>query len=315
MSSDTIDVSISMSTHVGDDATETDDLSPTEYGIHCRLRRALWRRGGVLDGDRSRLRRLVGAETDEDVAALDNVVSRLWTATTDGKIAHLPTVAEIERMRSLKTKRADAGRAGGQAKAKQPSSKGQANDTAKTCPPTPTPPPSPTPSLTPTPETDMCPAGGPAGPVGAGGDVPVFQLVPTEPTGKPTKPDSLNNVYAVIKHYRERWNHTRAHRDAKTSKARPLIEARLKEGATVEEICQAIDGYHLSPWHQGQNDRGIKYLDLELIVKDETHVLKGIEMAQNPPKPSNGTRPAQDPRVGRAAAEDYTNHPVGEQPL
>jgi hypothetical protein len=68
-------------------------------------------------------------------------------------------------------------------------------------------------------------------------------------------------------------------------------------------LCQAIDGYHLSPFHQGQNDKGLVYLDLELIMRDETHAEKGIEMSENPPKP-NGGRPAHDIRLGRVGAEE-----------
>jgi hypothetical protein len=65
----------------------------------------------------------------------------------------------------------------------------------------------------------------------------------------------------------------------------------------------------------GQNDRGVQYLDLELIMRDETHVQKGIEWAENPPKAITN-KPARDIRVGRAAAEDYDHSgPVGENKL
>ena len=134
-----------------------------------------------------------------------------------------------------------------------------------------------------------------------------MELVPTEPdrpkARKPTRPASVHNVWAVIKHYRERWNHQRRYRRSRDGKAWCLIQARLAEGWTVAELCQAIDGYHLSPFHQGQNDKGLVYLDLELIMRDETHAEKGIEMSENPPKP-NGGRPAHDIRLGRVGAEE-----------
>jgi len=116
---DAVDVSIWMSIHVGDDATETDDLSPAEYGIHCRLRRALWRRGGVLEGDRSRLRRLVGTDSEADVEALDNVLDRLWKATVDDGITHPATMLAIEHARKRRASYQERGRKGGRpAKAK-----------------------------------------------------------------------------------------------------------------------------------------------------------------------------------------------------
>jgi hypothetical protein len=146
-----------------------------------------------------------------------------------------------------------------------------------------------------------------------------LKLVSDEPEAtearKPTRPDSVNNVRAVFKHYREKHNHWRRYRHPKKSKAWPLIQARLVEGFSVEELCKAIDGYHKSPYHMGQNDRGTVYLDLELIMRDETKVQHGIEWAENPPKPGNGTSPARDIRVGHGRAEDCTNHPVGEQPI
>lgn len=148
---DTIDVSISMSTHVGDDATETDDLSLTEYGAHARLRRALWRRGGVLDGEMSRLRRLVGAETDADLAALESVVARIWLRNNDGTIVHEPTLAQIDRARAKKASYIARGKEGGRGHKKADGKLGESSALAegkaggKTPPPPPPPDPSPTP--------------------------------------------------------------------------------------------------------------------------------------------------------------------------
>jgi hypothetical protein len=126
---------------------------------------------------------------------------------------------------------------------------------------------------------------------------------PDAKTRKSTRPDSVNAIHAVFKHYREKWLHWRRYRKPKDGKAWRLIQARLVEGFSVEELCRAIDGYHKSPHHMGQNSSGQVYLDLELIMRDETKVQHGIEWAENPPKPS--TAPARDIRVGRAAAEDY----------
>ena len=59
------------------------------------------------------------------------------------------------------------------------------------------------------------------------------------------------------------------------------IVSTLKTGRTVADCCEAIDGYHRSPFHTGVNDRGQKYLGLDLIFRDADHVTKGIEMASD----------------------------------
>jgi len=51
-----------------------------------------------------------------------------------------------------------------------------------------------------------------------------------------------------------------------------LIEARLKEGFSVEQLCLAIDGCVASAFHQGQNERNQVYDDLTLILRDGTKV-------------------------------------------
>lgn len=53
---------------------------------------------------------------------------------------------------------------------------------------------------------------------------------------------------------------------------RKKIEARLKEGFTVADLCSAIDGQHRSPHHLGQNQDGRQYLSLELAVRDSAKV-------------------------------------------
>jgi hypothetical protein len=55
-------------------------------------------------------------------------------------------------------------------------------------------------------------------------------------------------------------------------KRKKAVIARLKEGYTVEQLKQAVDGCLLSPWHRGQNPSGVTYDDLELICRDATKV-------------------------------------------
>lgn len=101
-------------------------------------------------------------------------------------------------------------------------------------------------------------------------------------TGQPCECSEAVMVRDVFAHYRKL--HPRAFRNPQPDgKEWRLIRARLREGSTVEELCQAIDGYHASPYHQGKNDRGTKYLDLGLIVRDGSHVAKGLEFFAQPP--------------------------------
>ena len=280
------DVSISMSTHIGDDATETDDLTPTEYGIHGRLRRALWKRGGVLDGDRARLRRLVGAETDADVAALDSVVSRLWVATEDGKIVHPPTMAGIDRARAKKASYVARGKEGGRGHRKaggklgESSAKAEGKAGTKTPPPPPPPPPSPAPPPTPTPtpeETEIAPAGGPAGPVG------VLKLVVPE-ARKPPKPDSSYSDSFV--RFWAAWPKKVAKEDA---------------------------------WHVWQTKRCEQHLDAILLalawqVKSGKWTEAGGKYITHPDKYLRGKRWQDDPSGYTSATSQRADGRPGEQP-
>lgn len=88
-------------------------------------------------------------------------------------------------------------------------------------------------------------------------------------------------VRTVFDHYRV--HHPRAFpRPRSESKEWKAILARMREGYALADLCKAIDGYHVSPFHRGENESGTKYLDLALIVRDGTHVAKGIELAAGP---------------------------------
>lgn len=74
-----------------------------------------------------------------------------------------------------------------------------------------------------------------------------------------------------------------------SSERRKKVEARLKDGFTVEQLCKAIDGCAGSSWHMGQNDRGKRFDDLELICRDVRRVEDFIATAAFPPNPANPT--------------------------
>lgn len=56
------------------------------------------------------------------------------------------------------------------------------------------------------------------------------------------------------------------------------IRDRLKDGYTVAQLCRAIDGIHSSPFHLGENERGKKYISLELCLRDAKHVEQFLEV-------------------------------------
>lgn len=103
----------------------------------------------------------------------------------------------------------------------------------------------------------------------------------------------------VFDFWRVTLGHDRAVMDAKRTK---VIESRLKDGYTVDQLCNAVKGCSLSPFHMGDNDRGCKYDGLELILRDAEKVDQFIEFFNSPPKP----KPAipGKPATGRQANID-----------
>lgn len=82
---------------------------------------------------------------------------------------------------------------------------------------------------------------------------------------------SGEDVSAVFIHWKAVMGHDRAKLDAKREKA---IKARLKDGYTVLELCEAVDGCKASPFHQGDNKDRTKYDDIELVCREAKNVDK-----------------------------------------
>lgn len=71
--------------------------------------------------------------------------------------------------------------------------------------------------------------------------------------------------------------------NAKFTKDRETkVRARIKEGYTVEQLKQAVDGCAESPWHQGENPNNQVYNDLELICRSGSQVEKFIAVVDKP---------------------------------
>jgi len=83
-----------------------------------------------------------------------------------------------------------------------------------------------------------------------------------------------------------------------------LVKARLEDFSTAD-LIQAIHGYHASPFHNGDNDKGRKYLNLQLICRDIEHVARGIEMAEQPERTKSDNRKGVEIFLNNIGAENH----------
>lgn len=122
-------------------------------------------------------------------------------------------------------------------------------------------------------------------------EAPQLELVPPEPKRRAT--DQAQEVFA---HWR-----TASGRGGQTvfsPKRQRVVLARLADGFDVEALKRAVDGCLKTPHNRGENDRGEKYDDLELICRDVEHVERFIRNAQAPPRPKH--------KAGRAEPSDWS---------
>lgn len=74
----------------------------------------------------------------------------------------------------------------------------------------------------------------------------------------------------VIFHYWQQvMHHPRAKLDHKRER---VIKHALQLGYSIDDLKQAIDGCASTPFNMGQNDRKQRYDDLELILRDASHI-------------------------------------------
>lgn len=89
-------------------------------------------------------------------------------------------------------------------------------------------------------------------------------------------------VGEVFEHWKRVMNHPRAKLDPRRTRA---VKARLSEGRSLEDLKRAIDGCARTPHNIGQNERGQRFDDLELICRSASHIERFIENAETPPAP------------------------------
>lgn len=68
-----------------------------------------------------------------------------------------------------------------------------------------------------------------------------------------------------------------------TADRRKRIKARLSEGFSVDELCDAVRGVTLSEFHMGDNDRQQRYDDLTVVLRNGSQVEKFRDLWRNPP--------------------------------
>lgn len=81
--------------------------------------------------------------------------------------------------------------------------------------------------------------------------------------------ETSSDVDVIFAYWQAALNHPNA---KMTTERQTAIRARLREGYSVQQLIQAIDGCKNSPHHQGENDRGIIYDDLTLICRNGSKV-------------------------------------------
>lgn len=86
----------------------------------------------------------------------------------------------------------------------------------------------------------------------------------------------FDGIKQVFDNWREVLNHPRAVLDKKRVK---VIDDRLRDGWTVDELKLVPHGVKLSSWHMGQNPSGHIYDSLGLIYRDADHIERFIALA------------------------------------
>ena len=94
---------------------------------------------------------------------------------------------------------------------------------------------------------------------------------------------SSESAGADVRRVFECWVSTMGKSRAKlTRDRRQKIQARLREGYSVDDCCEAIAGCAQSPYHRGENDTGQRYDDLELILRTGSKLEKFRETSRAP---------------------------------
>lgn len=87
---------------------------------------------------------------------------------------------------------------------------------------------------------------------------------------------------AVFDHWKQATGHERAQF---TSERRRVVRKALDEmGYSVADCCLAIDGCLKTPYNMGENETGVLFNDLGLVIRDAAHIDRFCWNALHPPK-------------------------------
>lgn len=101
-------------------------------------------------------------------------------------------------------------------------------------------------------------------------------IVPDAPAGKRVKTEEAAAALRIFEYWRVQLDH----REAKFTPERKMrVLARLREYGE-ERVKRAILGCARSAFHRGENDRGRKYDDLELICRKGSHIERFEQLAE-----------------------------------
>lgn len=112
-----------------------------------------------------------------------------------------------------------------------------------------------------------------------------------------TSPKAITSTQEVFLYWQERMGKPRAKLDEKRA---AKIRARLRDGYSVQDLKDAVDGCRQSAWHQGRNDRNKVYNDIELICRDAKHVDEFIEECMKWRKVEEAKRREEQKRLEEA---------------
>lgn len=114
---------------------------------------------------------------------------------------------------------------------------------------------------------------------------------PVTSNQKEKKDTSPKGSFLLVEEIFNYWKEKTGKKKAQLGGAlKSKILGRIKDGYSVEDIKQAIDGNSGSSWHQGQNDKNTKYNGLDLICRDSTKIDYFMGMAQKPTEEDNVAR-------------------------
>ena len=123
-----------------------------------------------------------------------------------------------------------------------------------------------------------------------------YQSLPSEASYSNNRSNSLGTPYRSIdqdvKAVYDHWVTVdttatgSAGRRKLNAKRQALITARLREGYSVEDLCNAITAFCDDDWHRGKNPRGVAYTGIATLLKSGDKVEDGMrryEQAQREP--------------------------------